>query len=264
MVLIQPESAYRFPYRHTKLSLDLPSQETIFLLITITLSVNIEIDKFVYLPDLETTILAYLFSLQKLELHGNRFILTKIVNLKHREIHHLYKNWYYVAKTCEIIESNYNVYAFTPDCGYDNSTNTLNGGVYCPNTKCLGKLFLHKGLFILLAEAIINVRTVGLCARCATFFWRSNKLLFLVAGSKGLHFWREPKINSRCYWRYLMSWRVLFQQRELRISWWLCNNSEIYLCLWKMWSLIVCPQCSFFVTRARKDDKNRQNTFFLC
>ena len=37
------------------------------------------------------------FSVKKFELHGNQFILTEIVNLNHREIHHLYKNRYYVA-----------------------------------------------------------------------------------------------------------------------------------------------------------------------
>ena len=49
------------------------------------------------------------FSLKNFELHGNQFILTEIVNLNHREIHHLYKNRYYVANKCEFIESNYNV-----------------------------------------------------------------------------------------------------------------------------------------------------------
>ena len=33
-------------------------------------------------------------SIKKFELHGNQLILTKIVNLNHREIHHLYKNRY--------------------------------------------------------------------------------------------------------------------------------------------------------------------------
>ena len=61
-----------------------------------------------------------------------------------------------------------------------------------------------------------------------------------------------------------MSWQVLFEQREMRVSRWLCNNSEFHLCLWKVWSLVVCSQISFLVTRARKDDKNRQNTFFHC
>ena len=37
--------------------------------------------------------------------------------------------------------------AFTPDCGHDNSTIILIGDVYRPNTKCLGKLCLHKKTF---------------------------------------------------------------------------------------------------------------------
>ena len=45
---------------------------------------------------------------QNFELHGNQFILTEIVELNHREIHHLYKNRHYVANKCEIIESNCN------------------------------------------------------------------------------------------------------------------------------------------------------------
>ena len=50
----------------------------------------------------------------------------------------------------------------------------------------------------------------------------------------------------------------------MRILCWLCNNSEIHLWLWKVSSLVVRSQSSFYVTRARKDDKNRQNTLFLC
>ena len=46
------------------------------------------------------------FSNKKFELRGNQLILTEIVNLDHREIHHLYKNRFYVANKCEIIESN--------------------------------------------------------------------------------------------------------------------------------------------------------------
>ena len=49
------------------------------------------------------------FSIKKFQLHGNRFILTEIVKLNHREIHHLYKNRFYVANKCETIESNYDV-----------------------------------------------------------------------------------------------------------------------------------------------------------
>ena len=54
------------------------------------------------------------FSLKKFDLHGNQFILTEIVNLNHREIHHLFKNRYYVANKCEIIENNYNIKCIHP------------------------------------------------------------------------------------------------------------------------------------------------------
>ena len=50
-----------------------------------------------------------LFSIKKFELHGNQFFPTEIINLNHRHINHLYKNRYYVANKCEIIEINYDV-----------------------------------------------------------------------------------------------------------------------------------------------------------
>ena len=37
--------------------------------------------------------------------------------------------------------------AFRPDCGYDISTIFFIGFVYCPKTKCLGKLCLHRKTF---------------------------------------------------------------------------------------------------------------------
>ena len=54
------------------------------------------------------------FSLKKFELQGNQLILTDIVNLNHRENHHLSKNRYYVANKCEIFESNYDVQRVHP------------------------------------------------------------------------------------------------------------------------------------------------------
>ena len=153
--------------------------------------------------------------------------------------------------------------AFTPVCGYDIIIIIFTGDVYCPNTKCLVNFACTKRLFNLLAETIINVRNVGFCARCAIFLLKVKQIVFFVAWSRGLNIWREPRIRSKFYWRCLSSWQVLSQQREKRIFWWLCNNSEIHLRLWNLWSLVVCSQSSFYVTRAREDDKNRQNTIFF-
>ena len=49
------------------------------------------------------------FFIKKFERYGNRFILSEIVNFNHRKTHHLYKNRYYVANKCELIESNFDV-----------------------------------------------------------------------------------------------------------------------------------------------------------
>ena len=52
--------------------------------------------------------------------------------------------------------------AFTPDCGYDNSTIILIGDVYCPYTKCSGRLCLHKKTFQSLGRSDYQ------CPQCAS------------------------------------------------------------------------------------------------
>ena len=83
--------------------------------------------------------------------------------------------------------------AFTPDCGYINSTIILIGDVYCPNTKCSGRLCLHKKLFNHLAEANINVRNVSLCARCAIFFLKIKEIPFSCRLVKGFTFLKRTQ-----------------------------------------------------------------------
>ena len=52
--------------------------------------------------------------------------------------------------------------AFTLDCGYNNSTNILIGDVFCPNTKCSGRLCLHKKTFHPLGRSDYQ------CPQCAS------------------------------------------------------------------------------------------------
>ena len=76
----------------------------------------------------------------------------------------------------------------TPDCGYDNGIIIVIGDVYCPNTNCLGKLCLHKELFNLSAEAIINARNAHLCARCGIFLLKIKQIPFSRRWVKGFTF----------------------------------------------------------------------------
>ena len=52
--------------------------------------------------------------------------------------------------------------AFTTGCGFDNSTIFLIGDVFCPNTKCLRKLCLHKKTFQSLGRSEYQ------CPQCAS------------------------------------------------------------------------------------------------
>ena len=94
--------------------------------------------------------------------------------------------------------------AFTPDCGYDNSTNFLIGDVYCPNTNCFGKVNFTctKRLFNLPAEAIINARNARLCVKFAIFHLKIKQNLFSCRLVLGFTFLKKIqnqfKVASLC------------------------------------------------------------------
>ena len=129
---------------------------------------------------------------------------------------------------------------------------------------CLSKLCWHKKTSQSLGRGDYQCPQCESVCQVRNIPFDDQGNFFFVIWSRGLPFSRESIVNSRCFWRCILSWQVLSKQREMRIYWWLCNIFEIHLWLWKVWSLDVCSQSSFHVTRARKDDKNRQNTLFLC
>ena len=94
-------------------------------------------------------------------------------------------------------------------------------------------------------------------------FWRSNEILFLSFDQRVYIFEQSPKSIEDVFEDVYCPGKVLSQQREIPTSWRLCKNSEVHFWLCKVWSLVVCSQSSFYLTRARKDIKNWQNTRFL-
>ena len=49
------------------------------------------------------------FSIKKFQIVGEQNVLTDIINLRHCEVHSLYKNRYYIASKCGIFDSNYDI-----------------------------------------------------------------------------------------------------------------------------------------------------------
>ena len=118
-----------------------------------------------------------------------------------------------------------------------------------------------KCLFKLSAETIINVRNARLCATCAIFLLKIKQIPFSCRLAREFTILRRLQNNFKmlvyCPGKYCSN------REECEFPWQLCINSEIHLWLWKLWSSVFCTQNYFHVTRARKDDKSRQNTFFL-
>ena len=131
------------------------------------------------------------FSMKNFEHYSDQFILTEVVNLRYREIKHLYENRYSVAYKCDIFESNYDC---STDCGYDNSTIILIGDVYCPNTKCSGRLCQHKKTFQSLGRSDYQCPPCGpLCQLRSIPFEEQTNSFFLSLGQGVYVFEERPK-----------------------------------------------------------------------
>ena len=84
--------------------------------------------------------------------------------------------------------------AFTPDCGYDNSTIILIGDVYCPNTKCLGKLCLHRKTFQSLGRSDYQCLQCGSGCQVLNIPFEDQKNSFCLSLGPGVYIFEEsPK-----------------------------------------------------------------------
>ena len=84
--------------------------------------------------------------------------------------------------------------AFTPDFGYDNGTIILIGDVYCPNTKGLGKVWLHKKTFQSLCRSEYQCpQCVSVCQVRNIPFEEQTYSFFLSFGQRVYMFEESPK-----------------------------------------------------------------------
>ena len=84
--------------------------------------------------------------------------------------------------------------AFSPDCGYDNSTIILIGDVYCPNTKCLGKLCLHKKTFHSFGTSEYQCPQCASVCQVRNILFEERTTSFFLSLGQGVHIFEEnPK-----------------------------------------------------------------------
>ena len=84
--------------------------------------------------------------------------------------------------------------AFTPDCGYDNSTINLIGDMYCPNTKSFGKLCLYKQTFQSLGRSDYQCPQCGSVCRVRNIPFEDQTYSFFLSLGQGVYIFEEsPK-----------------------------------------------------------------------
>ena len=189
-LLIKPTKYRRFHYPNLNLRLDFQKQKTNCSVIVTGTYLSIWTDKFDYGFGLKRTRLASFPSKSLNNAVINSFLqkLSTWVNAKSNISTRID---FLLLTSVTFLRAITMCSVFNPDYWYNNSTIFLIGDVYCPNTKCLGKLCLHKKTSIS-RQKRLSMPAVRVCVTSAQYsFWRSNKFLFLVVWSWGLRCWRE-------------------------------------------------------------------------
>ena len=84
--------------------------------------------------------------------------------------------------------------AFTPDCGHYNSTIFLIGDLFCPNTKCLGKLCLHIKTFQPLGRSDYQCPQCGSVCQVRNIPFEDQTNSFFFSLVQGVYIFEEsPK-----------------------------------------------------------------------
>ena len=81
------------------------------------------------------------------------------------------------------------------NCAYDNSTTILNEDVYWPNTKCLGKLCLHKKTFQSLGRSDYQCPHCASVCQVRNFPFEDQLNSFFLSLGPGVYIFEERPIS---------------------------------------------------------------------
>ena len=170
------------------------------MLNTITISLNIQRDKFVYGFHLETTILAS-FPSKSFNNNATDLLLQKLSTLTIAK----FTNCTKIDNTLQTCVRKLRAITIwrevTPDSGLTIALLISLGTCIVRLQSVRVNFAWTKRRFNLSVAAIIVVRIALLRARCASFLLKIKQIPFFAVWAGGLHFWRETVINWSCYWR---------------------------------------------------------------
>ena len=135
-LLITRATVYKFHYQNPKPRSDIQSQITIFLLITIKVTLQIQTDKFDYRAHLETTILAP-FPSKSLNYRAINWSLQKLSTLTIAKFTTSTRTDVAFRTSVKQLRAITMCSAFTPGSRYDKSNNKIIGKVYWERIQCV-------------------------------------------------------------------------------------------------------------------------------
>ena len=194
--LIKPAKVFRFHYRKGNLRLDLQNQYTIFLLISVKISLNILIDMFFQRSDLKTPILACFPS---------EILTCTVIKVNLKKLSTLAAAKTDASTTIDITLETSLIYlraneicsTIFPDFRYDNSLIVFNGKVQCRNGMCFEKLCVHRKTFQFF------IRSACQCPQCTSTCQVRNipfdqtTYSFLLKCDRMIYTFRETNVLSR-------------------------------------------------------------------
>ena len=128
-------------------------------------------------------------SIKKIELHGNQFILMSTLTIVKLTIST--RTDITLQTSVKKLRAITMCSAFTPDCGYDKSTISLFGDVYCPDTKCSGKLCLPKKTFQSLGRSDYQCPQCGSVCQVRNIPFEDRKNSFFLSLGQGVYIFEE-------------------------------------------------------------------------
>ena len=154
--------------------------------------------------------------------------------------------------------------AISPDCGYNNSTIILIGDVFCPNTKCSGRLCLQKKTFQPLGRSDYQCPQCTFVCRVRKIPFEDQIISFFLSLGQGVYIFEEnPKsvqdVNGDVYCpgKYCLN-----REKCESIGGYVTTSRSIYVC-GKCGVWLLVHKVPFMLQEHVKTTKTDKTRFFL-
>ena len=154
--------------------------------------------------------------------------------------------------------------AFTPDCGYDNSTLIVIRDVYRPNTKSSGRLYLHKKTFQSLGRSDYQCPQCGSVCQVRNIPFEDQTNSFFLSLGQGVYIFEEnPELVQDVIGDVFCPGKFCFNREKCEsLGGYVTTPRSIYDC-GKCGTWLFVHKAPFMLQQHVKTTKTDKTRFFL-